>query len=306
MADARPGVAGSARRLAAFLAIGLLGLVVMLLGTAWDARMHAADPTLAQREGVFAADNVSHVMAGVGIGLVAVGLIGAAVTVLLDRSVRLPRLGLLGVGGLLTLSFAAAAAAALSSSGDHQHGHDMSQFADVGAATPGERAEAQALLDRTRAIAPRFRTVSAARAAGYGWGLEDLDRPISKEPALLHGRSRAHYYDDRTLDPAHPESLVYWRTPGGDLKLVAFMYRMPAGEQPPSYGGPLIRWHGHDKCKDPRTRRTLGDPDRGRCPDGQVLKDNPEMTHVWLTGDLRTAFAVEAPADALAASLAAR
>lgn len=123
---------------------------------------------------------------------------------------------------------------------------------------------------------------------------------MSKEPVLLHGRNKAHYADSRSLDPTHPESLVWWRTPSGDLKLVAFMYRLPPGAAAPDYGGPIVRWHGHDKCKDPRTRKTLGEPDNGGgCPEGQVLKDNPEMTHVWLTDDLRSAFAVEAPTKAL-------
>lgn len=292
------------RLLLAFLAIGALGLVVMMAGLAWDARMHAADPALAEREGIFTLSNASHALSALGTAMVAVGIVGASATAILERSVRVPRLAVAVLSGLLALGLGAAGKSAMSATGGHSH-HDMSQFPDLDAATSGERAQAQRLLDSTRATAAsaQFRTVGATKAAGYRWGLEDTDRPISREPVLLHGRNRANYFDDRSLDPRHPESLVWWRTPSGELKLVAFMYRLPPGVAAPDYGGPIVRWHGHDKCKDPRTRRTLGDPVDGACPEGQVLKDNPEMTHVWLTDDLRSAFAVEAPAEALSRAL---
>lgn len=292
------------RLLLAFLALGVLGLVVMMAGLAWDARMHTADPGLAEREGVFTLSNASHALSSIGTAMVAISIVGASVTAILERSVQVPRLAVAVLAGLLFVGFGAAGKSAMSAASGHSH-HDMSQFPDPGAATNEQRAEAQRLLDRTRAMAgsAQFQTVGAARAAGYEWGLEDVRRPVKKEPVLLHGRNRAHYSDDRSLDPSRPESLVWWRTPSGELKLVAFMYRLPPGVAAPDYGGPIVRWHGHDKCKDPRSRKTLSEPVNGTCPDGQVLKDNPEMTHVWLTDDLRSAFAVEAPAEALTKAL---
>src|SRR3979411_1828084 len=68
------------KRLAVFLAIGLLGAASLLLGLSLDAYLHAQDPTLAHREGIFTLSNPGHVLLGTGIALVVAGLIGAAYT----------------------------------------------------------------------------------------------------------------------------------------------------------------------------------------------------------------------------------
>lgn len=165
------------RLLLAFLALGALGLVVMMAGLAWDARMHTADPGLAQREGVFTLSNVSHALSSVGTAMVAIGIIGASATFILERSVRVPRLAVAVLAALLVLGFGASGKSAMSAASGHSH-HDMSQFPDVTGATSEQRAEAQRLVDGTRATAAaaQFQTVGAAKAAGYGWGMEDAGR----------------------------------------------------------------------------------------------------------------------------------
>src|SRR6266852_5216833 len=65
------------RRLAAFLSAGLLGVVALLGGLALDSYLHARDPSLAHREGIF---NLGHVLLGIGIALVVIGVVGAAYT----------------------------------------------------------------------------------------------------------------------------------------------------------------------------------------------------------------------------------
>src|SRR2546430_15587314 len=70
------------RRTVAFLAAGLLGVVALLTGLALDSYLHARDPSLAHREGIFTLSNPGHVLLGIGIGLVVVGVIGAAYTTL--------------------------------------------------------------------------------------------------------------------------------------------------------------------------------------------------------------------------------
>src|SRR2546430_10260950 len=70
------------RRTAAFLAAGLAGVVALLGGLAVDSYLHARDPSLAHREGIFTLSNPGHVLLGIGIGLVVVGLVGAAYTAL--------------------------------------------------------------------------------------------------------------------------------------------------------------------------------------------------------------------------------
>src|SRR5690348_17835565 len=70
------------KRLAAFLAAGLAGVVALLGGLALDAYLHAKDPTLVHREGIFTLSNPGHVLLGIGIALVVVGVVGAAYTTL--------------------------------------------------------------------------------------------------------------------------------------------------------------------------------------------------------------------------------
>src|SRR5947207_16004978 len=68
------------RRTAAFLSAGLLGVVALLGGLALDSYLHARDPSLAHREGIFTLGNPGHVLLGIWLGLVVLGLVGAAYT----------------------------------------------------------------------------------------------------------------------------------------------------------------------------------------------------------------------------------
>src|SRR5437867_11456693 len=70
------------RRTAAFMSAGLAGVVALLGGLALDAYLHAKDPTLVHREGIFTLSNPGHVLLGIGIVLVVVGVVGAAYTTL--------------------------------------------------------------------------------------------------------------------------------------------------------------------------------------------------------------------------------
>jgi hypothetical protein len=101
------------------------------------------------------------------------------------------------------------------------------------------------------------------------------------------------------LDPARPETLIYWNGPGGQLTLVGVMYTAAKGAAGPVVGGPIARWHDHESCRDPGTRAKLGRPVDGVCPQGQVYRRSGEMMHVWFTDDLATAFARRAPPAAL-------
>src|SRR5579864_7092050 len=118
------------RRTTAFLSAGLAGVVALLCGLALDAYLHAKDPTLAHREGIFTLSNPGHVLLGIGIALVVVGVVGAAYTSL-PYGIWVRR-GLLG--GALVLIVASgdiagwaatverSASNALAAAAAHQHG----------------------------------------------------------------------------------------------------------------------------------------------------------------------------------------
>jgi hypothetical protein len=331
--------ASLAARLLRMVLVGAGGLVLLVAGLVWDAVLHARDPGLAAAEGVFALSNPGHLLAGIGIALVAVGLAGALATLALDaRGVRPrstpARLGVAGAALALALvaggtgvwaagagghrdhavlGDAPAAAAhahggatpaaagttgGADGAGTAQHAHGPN-LPDVAAATAEERARAEALWKASAAAAERWRGPEAAAAAGFRF--RDEAGP-ERRVRFLHVPNPAWRADGRVLDPARPETLVYWTGPGDRLTLVGVMYTAARGASGPAVGGPITRWHDHESCRDPATRAKLGRPVDGACPDGQVFRRSGEMMHVWFTDDLATAFARRAPLAALRAA----
>jgi hypothetical protein len=170
----------------------------------------------------------------------------------------------------------------------------------VAAATADERARAEDLWKASAASAERWRDPEAAEAAGFR--LRDDQAGPERRVRFLHVPNPAWRADGRVLDPARPETLVYWTGPGDRLTLVGVMYTAARGASGPAVGGPITRWHDHESCRDPATRAKLGRPADGACPDGQVFRRGGEMMHVWFTDDLATAFARRAPLAALRAA----
>jgi hypothetical protein len=160
----------------------------------------------------------------------------------------------------------------------HQHagyGTPVGSYPDLAAATARARAQARRLWRRSgRAAQRRFPTYRAARALGF----ERLTGRGWTRPVLFHIRHRGYAHDRRSFDARHPESLVYWWPAKGRPILIAFMYRQPVGGWP-RYAKPLLGWHTH-----------------GTHPGNQ-------MTHVWLTGALRSAIAHCMPVAALEAAI---
>jgi len=159
------------RRLAAFLSAGLLGVVALLGGLALDSYLHARDPSLAHREGIFTLSNPGHVLLGIGIALVVVGLVGAAYTSL-PYGIWVRR-GLLG-GALVLIvvsgdvagwaaSVERAASSAPAATAGHQHG---TTAAATRQPTAAELEAAARLVTETKADVARYASLNAALAAG--------------------------------------------------------------------------------------------------------------------------------------------
>ena len=277
------------------------GNVLLLLGLWRDAVLHAADPTLAAREGILTLENGGHVLMFGGIGLMTLGgALFLAGRVTRGGLSRWRRVGLaVPVAAFLALAVSTAGIAAKSGGsfathshaedghvhemneetqetddghlhdGDHGHGHDGPSATP----TAEEQVAADDLVAATRAAAVRFEDFAVAEAEGY----------VRVTP-FLAGRGPAHYVnpayanDGVYLDPEHPESLIYLRTKDGAMYLLGVMYLAPEGEGP-TPGGPLTHWHGHEGfCTGPNG--IARQDETGACPPGQ-FPIRQEMMHIW-------------------------
>ena len=149
------------------------------------------------------------------------------------------------------------------------------------------------LLARIRSATSLWPTPADAERAGFA------TTPARRWPrrlvvAYLHAEHRRNSNDRRYLDPLRPEALIYANARGRRLTLVGAMFSMPRRKLGPTPGGPITRWHTHTVCVRGK-RRGLSPGPGGRCRPGARKREGSEMLHVWLTRDLRSAFAIHAP-----------
>jgi hypothetical protein len=144
--------------------------------------------------------------------------------------------------------------------------------------TPAERAAAADLVTAARVALARYADPAVAAADGYHVkGLAGLD---------FHAGNPAHENDDRVLDPAHPETLVYAVAPDGRPVLMGAMFMMPKiGTPGPTIGGPLTVWHAHEHVCFSLTPPALAGllSPLGMCPLGTIdVPLTAEMIHIWI------------------------
>jgi hypothetical protein len=144
--------------------------------------------------------------------------------------------------------------------------------------TPAERAAAGDLVLAARTALARYADPAVAAADGYRVkGLAGLD---------FHAANPAYEHDDRILDPAHPETLVYAVAPDGRPVLMGAMFLMPKmGEPGPTIGGPLTVWHAHEHVCFSLTPPALAGllSPLGMCPLGSIdVPLTAEMMHIWI------------------------
>jgi hypothetical protein len=293
---------------AAFLSAGLLGVLTLLSGLAVDSYLHARDPGLAHREGLFTLTNPGHLLLGLGIGLVVVGVVGAAYTAL-PYGVWVRRGLLAGSLALIVLSGDIAGWAATtewsgakSLAATHTHSTNT-------ATRPVTAAELQAatkLMVDTRAAVAKYADQKVAIAAGYQ-PVEPLELPT------VHFVNPAYLTNADVLRPDHVQSLIYYNTKRGPV-LIGAMYIMPGlGVAGPEIGGPLTSWHHHDNlCFDRVTGQIVAfahsgtsdtnEKDKsGVCPRGSSNHSTPEMLHVWVVDNPNGPFDADMDPDALKA-----
>ena len=163
--------------------------------------------------------------------------------------------------------------------------YDPTQPIDLGGVagvTPEQQAAAENLVALNIVRLPQWGDYKVAEAAGYhsiGDGLTGFEHFIKWD--LIN--------DDVSLDPDHPESLVYQPQPDGSKKLVSAMYFLPETadlKDVPNIGGALMQWHIHDNLcftNDPVAPLVRGVTDAsGSCPAPLVKLTVAPMIHVWI------------------------
>jgi hypothetical protein len=175
------------------------------------------------------------------------------------------------------------------------------QYPDVTLATRRERARAQRVLAQLKSAAEagNWRDLEAVKRAGFDTRTRPR-KPGDTSIHYFHAERRQEARDTRILDPKRPKALIYANAPGRPLVLVGAMWNMRRDELGPTPGGPITRWHSHIVCVAPGKRGFT--PPAVGCPPGtKLVQGRSEMMHVWFTNDLRSAFAIRAPAPELCA-----
>lgn len=209
--------------------------------------------------------------------------------ILLDTKEPAPLTVFKGVG--IALTAAAVGAASLPAVAGHEHAepvqvaaqqpggaavHDHGAVKDSTPPTKGERAAADVLVAATKRELPkRWPSEAAAKKSGFK---ESIDTG-----GVVHMTNMAWIIDDRELDPSRPESLVFYRKPGGGEILLGAMFIMAPGKKGPAIGGSLTHWHAHDNLCGAQTGGVVLVKADGSCPQGSSkIPSTPDMLHVWV------------------------
>jgi hypothetical protein len=167
------------------------------------------------------------------------------------------------------------------SMGDMEGGMQMASAACTTAPNGAQQQAAVDLVNQTVAATGQYRSLTAAKAAGYV--------PITPSGLpVVHYVNPAYYAQTKTpsqvLNPQAPQSLVYANTRTGPV-LVATMFIMPSGTSgaaTPNPGGCLTQWHIHTNLCFNGQSQVVGINNSGTCPTGSANRGTQPMMHVWV------------------------
>ena len=162
------------------------------------------------------------------------------------------------------------------------YGTPLGSMPDLASATPRRLRQADWLFREAWRRAKRFADIEKAKRLGYYSGPSDF---AERRAHVYHLRHLAFTKDEIYFNPKKTESLMYYNGLEGPPVLIGYMFRYKLAGGHPPFARPLLGWHAHGRA---------------------VWRGIPnQMTHIWLTNDLRSALANCMPVEALEASLPA-
>jgi hypothetical protein len=239
-----------------------LGAGSQAVGLGLDAYLHARDPNLAAKEGLFTLSNPGHLLLILGLGLV---IIGAGILLLVPVVTRQgrrhrPAVAVLAAAAVLSVSGGTAWAASTTMGVAHTHAHAAATTASgvtsptlpgaapqthahgngqVLADVPMDRAtrdQLAAQLVEARQFTDSHRTIDMALVDGYSI--------ITDYLPLIGAHLMKFSLVDGKFDIQHPEMLLYDGT-GDGAKIVGLSYYVLGKPEPVGFAGANDHWHQH-------------------------------------------------------------
>jgi hypothetical protein len=310
-----------------YVAMSLFGFVLIAIGLATDFVLHANDSNLAADEGIFTLSNPGHLLAGIGLIVVAVGL-GRVATIMIgaaddeSRLLRIARVAL-GIGAVALIGSMVYIVVGPGFSHDHGtelpnatvlfDGVDRSRLPDDEAlalatlawSRPGSLAEdafhdhdgaepSELTPQESEALDSQFAIATAARTR--------LDT-VAKAEALgyvqgsgVSDGSGAHWIKwtlvDRPFDIENPSMLLFDELKRGEpMELIAYSYWVASEHAPEGFAGETDQWHRHlGMCFDGGWLKDDNIPDRRSCAGDWVNGSDLWMLHAWVVPGLENTY----------------
>jgi hypothetical protein len=312
-----------------YVALSLFGLLLIAIGLAADFVLHANDSDLAANEGIFTVRNPGHILLGVGLVVVAIGL-GRAASIMITNAntgTGLLRAALvsLGIGVVALVGTAVYIAAGPGFDHDHEttipdasalfDGVDRSRLPEdealalatlswsrPGSLTEGAHndhgdAEHNDLTPQEReALDDQIAVASAARAR-FDTVAEAEAMGYVQASGVTDGTG-AHWVKwslvDKPFDLEKPSMLLFDELKRGEpMGLIAYSYWVASEHPPEGFVGGTDEWHSHlGMCFENGWLKNDNIPDRRSCAGDWINGSDLWMLHAWVVPGLENDYGV--------------
>ena len=317
----------TADRAGFYVAVSLFGFLLIAIGLATDFVLHANDSGLAADEGLFTLSNPGHLLLGIGLAVVAVGL-GRAASIMIGNGngesgvLHIARVSL-GIGVVILIGSMVYIVAGPGFGHEHAtetpgaaalfDGVDRSRLPDEEAlalatlawSRPGsltdemhhdhDDADPRSLTPQeSETLDAEFATATAARTR-FDTVAEAEALGYVQGSGVSDG-SGAHWIKwtlvDRPFDIENPSMLLFDELKRGEpMELIAYSYWVASEHTPEGFAGETDQWHRHlGMCFDGGWLKDDNIPDRRSCAGDWINGSDLWMLHAWVVPGLENSY----------------